>query len=185
MNLSKFENQIKKLSSENSARETEVRAAALAYMAEALKIRDTELKALVASLEASRDLAADDEFPYQWVRFTPSDFINTGSELQRDLFRDYMAETYGVSGVDFENDCLMLCIGECIVINEDGDIFDSTKCIIHRSDYSLDDGDGDADFTKRNKLIEAHMEKTGFFPSVIRQDRHGNVFYVDTQSGVE
>jgi hypothetical protein len=34
---------------------------------------------------------------------------------------------------------------------------------------------------KRNRLIKAHMEKTGCFPGVFRADDHGNVFPVNTQ----
>ena len=54
----------------------------------------------------------------------------------------------------------------------------NSKCIIEESSYT--DDDGEVNETKRNALIEAYMDKSGFFPGVFRTDSHGNVFAIKT-----
>lgn len=133
-----------------------------------------KLKAEFSKLENSKNLTwIDDEFPYQWIRFDASDFIDTDSMLERHAFASYVQE-YGYT-MDFGHNALMSCIGPVILINDEGDILDqdSGKWFIKKSDYENE--------TERNKLIEEYMEKTGCFPAVISCDRYNNAFYVNTK----
>jgi len=67
---------------------------------------------------------------------------------------------------------------ECgnLIINDDGDVLDtdSGKWVIQNHEYDDD--------TQRNNLIEQYMEKSGYYPNVFKQDRHGNVFWVNTKA---
>ena len=78
--------------------------------------------------------------------------------------------------VDFQNDVLMYSQGPCIVVNNEGDVLDtdSGKWFIKKNDY-LDEETGKFDISKRNELIEAYMEKTGYFPGVFESDYYGNL----------
>jgi hypothetical protein len=59
----------------------------------------------------------------------------------------------------------------------DNGVYLADKCIINESEYK---NDGEVDETKRNALIEAYMEKMGYFPGVFRRDRDGSVYSVKT-----
>jgi len=77
---------------------------------------------------------------------------------------------------DFGNDCITTSIGPCIVIDNDGGVYDqdAAKVIVKKTDYETDE--------ERNALIEAWMEKSGYFPSVVRCDYYGNPLgYVSTK----
>lgn len=63
-------------------------------------------------------------------------------------------------------------LGDCIVINYDGDIFEGHQLIISKNEYS--------DETERNELIEKHMEKTGCYPNVFECDYYSNLTSVST-----
>lgn len=137
--------------------------------------KNSELKKLVSKLENSRDLTQVNggEFFHIWTRADFSEFIDTENKFQCELFSDYMAENYDTI-VDFKNDCISSCIGPAILINHEGDILDqdSGKWIIEKSDYETEE--------ERNELIEKYMEKTGYYPSIIRCDYHGNAFFETT-----
>ena len=83
--------------------------------------------------------------------------------------------------VDWNSDCLLFNQGESLIIQDDtrrdNGVWLSGKCVVNETEYKVD---GEVDEDKRNELIEAHMEKTGYFPGVFRADQHGNVFPVST-----
>ena len=75
--------------------------------------------------------------------------------------------------LDIEYEAILNFQGDdYIAVSDDGDIYQSSKCIIKKSDYDSE--------TERNELIEAHMEKTGCFPGVFSIDHYGNVTFIDT-----
>lgn len=87
---------------------------------------------------------------------------------------------------DFDNDCLLMSHGDDNLIIQDdarrGDngVWQSQRMIIDQDAYTTEDGE--IDVKKRNALIEAHMEKTGYFPGVFRVDQYGNVTPVSTNN---
>jgi hypothetical protein len=119
---------------------------------------------------------------YQWGRDGEIESWYRYADLQdhadcKEYFENWLHDQ-GVY-VEWEHDCLLVSQGDSIVINHDGDVFDTAtrKTIISKSDYT-----DEADIVKRNALIEEHMEKTGYFPGVFSSGYHGNVFLVNTQS---
>lgn len=117
---------------------------------------------------------------YSFIRFP--DVLDV-PEQERDYFEAYLADR-GVS-VNYENEYLAQCLGgEEIVIQDDhgraNGIYQGHNLIIDEIEY-LDDN-GDVDVTKRNALIESHMEKTGWFPGVFCVTRSGDICPVKTQA---
>lgn len=136
---------------------------------------NTQLTNVVTQLEKSTDYSWDKYGEIvSWIRFDLSDYRDN-----LEYFKDYMREYHHVT-VDSDSDCLAYSQGPCIVINEDGDVYDQDgdKFFVSKIDYR--DDDGESDYVKRNELIESYMEKSGYFPGVFRSDRHGNVFHVNT-----
>lgn len=163
---------IEKLNNECALKRSSLQQVALGLIKE--KLDDSAaLKAAIEKLESSRDLMSDGEYPARWIRFQASDFIDTDSDFERDLFETYMMDSHNVM-VDFQHDSISISDGPCMVINDDGDVLDqdSGKWIISHDDYSSE--------SERNMLIEAWMTKAGYYPSVVREDRHGNMFYLNT-----
>ena len=116
-----------------------------------------------------------------WFRFDGLDDI---PEDAREFFDTWLSENHCMR-VDWDNSCFLYSQGESITINDDGDVFLGHKCVIHARDYRSEDRDTDTDELERNRLIEAYMERSGYFPGVFSVDRHGNVFYVDTKPKAE
>lgn len=133
------------------------------------------LSEVVTKLEESREYTWDGEEIARWIRFDASDFQDCG-----EYFRAYMRDVH-CTDVHFEHDALTMRVGPSIVIDDDGDVYDqdSGKFIVSKSDYTAD---GEKDYVKRNALIEAYMERTGYFPGVFESDRHGNMSKIDTKS---
>lgn len=134
---------------------------------------NADLQKALASLEASNKYSSDDCGIFQWIGFLfpePSPFDKNA----REFLEVYLSDR-GVK-VDWEHNALMMNLGGCIVINDDGDVLDddSGKWIVSRKDYETE--------KQRNELIEAWMEKNGYFPGVFTEDRHGNVFPVNTKA---
>lgn len=93
-------------------------------------------------------------------------------EELREAFREH-ASQLGFN-VDFEQGILLnLLSNEEITVNEDGDVFEGSKLIIHRDNYDNE--------MERNAQIETHMARTGYFPGVFLTDRHGNITPIDTK----
>lgn len=144
--------------------------------------KNKTLNEYIEKLESSRELTVDesDGWPMRWTHFDSSQFIDIKSELEREALTRFLSESFFVY-IDFKNDIIISNDGPCILINEDGDVLDqnSGKWIIDKSEY-VDDNGEEIPF-KRNELIEEWMEKSGYFPSVVSQDRYGNMFYVSTK----
>ncbi len=148
--------------------------------ATAMQFKRKEIDAIVNALEASKELTwvDNDEYVWRWVRVDFGTLIDESNETERDLLSEYFRDNYHTE-CNFKDSAVLMCDGPVIVINEDGDVYDQdasskNRWIVSRKDYE----------TKEElfKLIEAYMDKTGWYPSVIRADRHGNVSYVNTQS---
>lgn len=132
---------------------------------------------IVSKAESSKDLTQteNDEYFNQWCRIDLPLEIET--DFLKNIFREYMLENHFVD-IDFKNECAVYSIGPAIIINDSGDILDqeSGKWFISKNDYESE--------AERNELIKKYMEKSGYFPSIIRCDCHGNAFYVNTKENI-
>ena|ERR1035437_1710018 len=152
-------------------------AKAFAAFRKAMKKKMPQIDAMVALLEQSMELTQveNDEYFHSFVRFDFDSLIDTKQPYQKELLAQLLSEDHCLDA-DFQNDCVTNSIGPCLLINHEGDVLDqdSGKWVISKRDYE----------TKEELFsqIEAHMEKTGYFPSVIRCDYYGNARYVNTQS---
>lgn len=139
-----------------------------------------QIRDAVSKLEQSNDYMGNEYGEIcSWVNFDLSDFKDC-----KEFFQEYMRERNFIE-VDFQNDTLIMSHGDDNLIiqddtRRDNGVWQGGKLVIDESDYKTEDGE--IDETKRNALIEAHMEKTGYFPGVYRIDYHGNVFPVNTKS---
>lgn len=106
----------------------------------------------------------------RWFRFNGLDDI---PENAREYFEEYVQDV-ACAYVNWNDFTLYTYEGDSIVINDDGDVFECNKLIIDAKAYE--------DEAERNALIEAHMERTGYYPGVFRQDNHGNIFLVSTRA---
>lgn len=138
-------------------------------------LKSEALKKMLVAVENSPELTnlLNDDWYAQFARVDFSLLIDTKDKFQRELLQNYLESNHHM-GVDFDNDCLTLSIGPAIIINDQGDVLDQEtgKWIIKKSDY-IDEADLYAQ-------IEAYMEKTGCFPSVVEADYYGNPTYVNT-----
>jgi len=124
----------------------------------------------LANLENSNNYSLDEcGWVCQWIR---ASFLSDIPCSHREYFELYL--DYGFT-VDWTNDVIMNGIGpdEILVNQDDGDVYQSGKCIIARSDYT--------DEIECNRLIEAYMERTGYYPGVFECDRYGNIRLINTQ----
>ena len=135
------------------------------------------IKAMMAKVEDSTDYRFDEYgeiVSYHYVDL--SDFKDSKKYLVQYLRDSYCAD------LDLVNECITYSQGECIVIQDetrrDNGVWLNSKLIIDESEYKDENGVNE---TKRNELIEAYMEKTGYFPGVFRSDSYGNVFASSTK----
>ena len=136
---------------------------------------DRELQEAIGKLNCYErvEYGCEENGYYAWIRCYVSEF-DTKTDLSLvDALNDYLSD-HGME-FDAENDALKMNIGGRLVVVDSGDVLDSEtgRTIIARSAY--------ADEAERNALIEAWMEKNGYFPGVFSQDIHGNVFAIDTR----
>ena len=130
---------------------------------------DSNIKEAIKKLEQSTDFGADEcNEIYTWTRFELEPY-----KKYQEYFENFLMEYYGAYA-KFEHDALILFQGECIIINEEGDIFLDDKRIIDAKDYSNE--------TERNELIEKYMNDSGYFPSVLYQGHYGDLSLVNTQN---
>jgi hypothetical protein len=175
--LSEFKNQIEKANAMVANTIADLKAQAMIAFEANL---DQSALAQVLAVETSKELTQveHDEYFHQWLRVDFSTLIDTSDAFQRELLEEYLQDTHCIS-CDFKNDCVTYSIGPVIVINEEGDVLDqdTDKWIISSDAYS----------TKYELFaqIEAYMQKTGVFSSVVKTDRYGNGFYVDTSGGAK
>lgn len=141
-----------------------------------MKFKEKELKELQTKLDESKDLtdSPHDEYPRRFVAFDLDRLIDTSSELERDSLKEFLSENY-FADVDFEG-YVHTSEGPCIVINDEGVVYDqeSQKTLFTHKHYDTEE--------ECFKLIEEHMEETGYFPSVVRYGRYGVIGYVNTQT---
>lgn len=133
---------------------------------------DKDLQSAITALESSREWGNGEVGIYRYVPFYG---VDDYAEC-REFLEAYLAD----QGIHIEGESLVASEGPSFIINDEGDVYDQDSCkvIIERADYLTDEGEEDE--AKRNALIEAYMEETGFFPGVFRSDGYGNVFLVDT-----
>jgi hypothetical protein len=144
--------------------------------------RNESLNKAIDELNKSNKYSTDEQGEIvQWIGFDFGDFKDC-----MDYLTEYLSEYHFII-TDFKNDNLYMRLGPNIIINEDYDVYDqdSGKVIVKKLEYY----DSDSDYNpedpeselKRNELIEAWMQKTGYFPEVFKVDRYNNVFHVNTQ----
>lgn len=140
------------------------------------------VKRAVASAENSNQYQLDSNGEVEsWVRVNGlADF-----EKYKAQFETWLAEQHCMH-VDWTNEALLMNQGESIIINEeDGGVYLGHKCIVRVSEYRTEDRDTDTEESKRNDLIEAYMQKEGFFPGVFRVTQYGDAFFVNTKKEVK
>ncbi len=124
------------------------------------------------------------------------DFAVNKIELrERSFFKDYLAD-YSVA-YNFDCDRLESYQGDDNYIvqddtSRDNGVWVGHKCVFKEAEYAakylnqtLDEDEQeyseDEDDKRRNALIEARMEKEGYFPGVFRVTSRGDVFPINTQ----
>lgn len=130
--------------------------------------KDTTLQAALKELSESNEYARTESGDIsQWTRFSFDAYKESLIYLEQ-----YLSDGHCVY-MDRTNDTLYSLLGPEIIIYSDGDVFDeeSHKVIIEKKDYDT--------ATERNELIEKHMETSGYYPGVFREDKHGNIFPVN------
>ncbi len=177
--LSDIENEIDQVNQTRGMQVEELRGEAMRVLTARLESEDfqAKIKALDDALSQSQDLTdvPNDEFVHRWVRFDASTLIVAESKLERELLKEYLQDNYSIE-LDLDNDVAHTAEGPVIAINDDGDVLDqdSGQWIVSRKDYET--------IAERNRLIEAYMERTGYFPSVVKFGRYGVEGYVNTQA---
>lgn len=95
---------------------------------------------------------------------------------EREFLETYINLQETNISIDWENDTLSMFLGDDeILINEtyrNGGVFQGGKLIIDNKLYT--DDDRNIDESKRNELIESHMESTGNYPGVYMTNSHDN-----------
>lgn len=133
---------------------------------------DDVLQADLLAVQSSKDLTCTthDEWLSQWIRCNCELPKDVGA---REALVAYLDERY--IQVDFENDCFTYSIGPCILINDDGSVYDqdSGKFIFKTGAYESNED--------RDAGIEAWMTKHGYFPSVVLATIHNDYMYIDTK----
>ena len=116
-----------------------------------------------------------------WFRFYG---LSDVPEREREYLESYLSDE--CIEIDWDNDCLERNIGPCLIICDDGTVYDqdSGKTIITESDLEGADGSICID-ERRNQLIEGWMERSGYFPCVLADNGRGDLFHVNTQKKAE
>jgi len=171
--LNRIKKQMVAISADKEKELIKLKDKAIRVFSMEMKTKRAIIAKMVESLGNSRELTTvpyDDSF-HAWIRVDLSLLIDTKDKLERELLKEYFDLEF--IGIDFENDCITTSEGPCIVINHEGDVLDqdSNKWFISKRDYET--------VESRNKLIEAYMEKSGYFPSIVKCDYYGNPSYAN------
>jgi len=143
------------------------------------------LQAAIERLECCEDVRYGihaDNLIYSWIRFSE---LSNVPEREREYLDTYLTQNRGLS-VDWDSTVLIQYLGddEILVVDDtrsSNGVYQSGALIIEEDDYIID---GDCvDETMRNQLIEAHLEKTGYYPGIYRVTCTGDVYPVSTQGG--
>lgn len=159
-----------KLNEEKNLKFSEIREEYFKYL-DSHKI----IKELTALQDSKPDGYMLNEFGdvESWKRIA-LDFSDFEDERLESLLNEYLLENYFFH-VDFKNNCLIQNQGpEEIIINDEGDVFCGSKCIISKNNYE--------NKTDLYQQIENYMEKTGYYPGVFYCDRYGELTLVNTRS---
>lgn len=138
---------------------------------------DDNLRYAIIAIDSVNEYGYDDKGIYSWYRFRGLDDI---LEDAKEYLETYVSERD--MSIDWDNSCLKSYQGGSLIINDDGDVYDtdSGKFVIDHEDYVDDALDHDHQIINRNELIEQYMKNNGYFPGVFTVDRHGNVDSVNT-----
>jgi Sec7-like guanine-nucleotide exchange factor len=139
------------------------------------------IKAMVAKVENSTDYVFDKYGEIaQETRCYELDEFNGCQEY----LENYLQENHSISIEWAYLRLLLNCGSDNLIIQDDSrhdnGVWCEGKCVIEESEYK-DENTREVNETLRNKLIEAYMEKKGFFPGVFRCDQYGGVFLVNTK----
>lgn len=173
------------LEQESSLSKTRIEAIQKQLDAEYSKVfaKDKDIEKALANLEQASMYGFDRYGEIiRWFRFNGLEDI---PENARNAFEAYALDYCAY--VNWEDSTLYTFEGDSLVIQSDtrhdNGVWINGKCVIDEAEYKNEDGEIDED--KRNALIEAYMEKTGYFPGVFRVDYHGNIFPVNTCKAVQ
>lgn len=113
-----------------------------------------------------------------WIRFEAFSDVPT---RERQYLESYVEDQHFLR-VDFAENALIQNLGgdEIVIqayLGQDSGIYQCGKLIVSPSEYYAD---GSVDITERNRLIEAHMERTGCFPGVFEVSYYGDITPVNT-----
>jgi hypothetical protein len=159
--IEKLTAKLERVRAESSARITKLKEELDAAWKRVFE-RDKALEAAMTSLEERRaEYGCDEGGYYVWARF------EADSDYPVQTLDSYLSESS--YRYDHANHALMMYLGGCLVVL-DGGVYDtdSDKWVIGVGEYGYDEN-------KRDALIEAWMERAGYFPDVLLQDVHGNV----------
>ena len=141
------------------------------------------IKEFIAQLKRSNEYALDAYGEIEsFVRVDLSDYQNCSDQLI-----NYLSDYHGIRA-DFDNSVLTSSQGESITIQDDSrwkndnGVWLGSDQIIAETEYCEDN---EVIEEKRNELIEAYMERTGYFPGVFRVTQNGDVFLVNTNKKSE
>jgi hypothetical protein len=153
------------------------------------------LHAILESLESFEgvEYKSDVDGIYAWIRFYGLSDIG---KREREYFEDYLSDI-GYRP-DFENDCISNYLGDDHYqiqddSRHDNGVWQGHKIVIKESEYRASllneskypdepELSEDDDESRRNALIEAHMERSGCYPGVYRVTQYGDVFPVNTSN---
>lgn len=139
-----------------------------------METKQKEINALIDKLNESKNIYWGYDEAIQSASFDFSTLIDIDNKFEQELLEEFLSETHYIN-CDFDNGAVTMGLGQSITIDHRGDVYDqdSGKTIINRKDYETEE--------ERNTLIEAWMDKTGYFPAVIESDSHGHIHFVDTK----
>lgn len=142
---------------------------------------DKALEKALTDFESATEYDADEHGIYRYFRYNGLDDIPEDAREYLQNYLDDMCIT-----IDFENSCFMSYEGDSFIIQDDSrskrdnGVWFNHNQVIEETEYTNEDNE--VDESKRNALIEAYMEKTGYYPGVFRIDYHGNVSFVNTKA---
>lgn len=141
-----------------------------------------ELQAALKGLEASKDWAFNESGDLD--RYVRIDCLKEFADC-RDALEAYLLDE--CVSVDWSQEVLLSGEGEIILIAsspddraEDRGVWQDRVLIIPESKYTLD---GEINERIRNRMIEEHMTRTGFYPGVFEQTL-GEVRNIDTNANI-
>jgi hypothetical protein len=177
LKLNELREQINELNSQHAAETAKLREQINEEL-DPLFEQDEELQTALKKLENGENDGYMLEFEdlVSWLRFFE---LTNYKGLEQEL-EAYLSENYGYIRADFENDCLIMSHGpEFYFINENGEVWLNGELVIELSQYKDENGDWNEEL--RNKLINEHMERNGWFPEVVSgNERTDEVFLVQT-----